>query len=336
VTDPGSDAPDGTEAVGASASDSALPPPPPPPPAAQPQGVNIAPGWYLVDRQTNVQGYWDGTQWSRTRRWRGSGWVEDPAPVAAAVGAATAPGAQADPAGAPPYTAPAPRSRFLPPGTSPPSQFGYDPMRANRPPIAPSTSGFAIASLVLSIVCLFGIGSLLAIIFGFRARREIRVSRGYLTGDGLAVAGIVIGFVTGAIALVVVPLWFITLFTLSSDIRNGVNSSGTPQAAIANCQSDVRTVEVALQAYKASPTNTSGSFPAPPAPWSATTYFTNYGVLTGGTGPTLHNAPSTNEYVVEFDASGDVWVAPPNTFESTYVPQQGFDTNPNACADAVG
>lgn len=56
--------------------------------------------------------------------------------------------------------------------------------------VAPPTSGKAIAALVLS---LFGI-SLLAVIFGHIARGEIRRSGGRLGGDGLAIAGLIIGW----------------------------------------------------------------------------------------------------------------------------------------------
>jgi len=58
----------------------------------------------------------------------------------------------------------------------------------------------AITSLVLSIVWLFGVGSLLAIIFGAVARRQIRSSRNLQSGAGLALAGIIIG-VVGVVGL---------------------------------------------------------------------------------------------------------------------------------------
>src|SRR4051794_9699013 len=60
---------------------------------------------------------------------------------------------------------------------------------------APSTSGYAIASLVLALVGGCGIGSVLAIVFGSRAKREIRESHGLLTGEGMATAGIIVGWV---------------------------------------------------------------------------------------------------------------------------------------------
>jgi hypothetical protein len=59
----------------------------------------------------------------------------------------------------------------------------------------PRVSGFSVASLVLGILWIAGIGSVLAIIFGAVAIHQIRLSKGRLTGTGLAVAGLVLGIV---------------------------------------------------------------------------------------------------------------------------------------------
>jgi uncharacterized membrane protein len=64
-----------------------------------------------------------------------------------------------------------------------------------------STNGLAIASMVLGIVWVWWIGSILALIFGFVARRQIR-ERGQ-KGDGMAITGIVLGCV-GALTLILV------------------------------------------------------------------------------------------------------------------------------------
>ena len=66
--------------------------------------------------------------------------------------------------------------------------------------IAPArpTSSTAIVSLVaglLSWVLLPWIGSIVAIIAGHMARSEIRRSDGALDGDGMALAGMVLGYV---------------------------------------------------------------------------------------------------------------------------------------------
>jgi hypothetical protein len=55
-------------------------------------------------------------------------------------------------------------------------------------------SGFAIAGFVLSLLGLFGVGSVLGIIFSVLGRSRAR--RTGQRGEGLAVAGIVIGIVT--------------------------------------------------------------------------------------------------------------------------------------------
>ena len=77
------------------------------------------------------------------------------------------------------------------PDATAPSQFPVSPVSA-------PTSGMAIASLVLGIAGWFflvlAVPSILAIVFGFIAKARIRRSAGALRGNGLAVAGIVLGF----------------------------------------------------------------------------------------------------------------------------------------------
>ncbi|WP_265446242.1 DUF4190 domain-containing protein [Acetivibrio straminisolvens] len=66
------------------------------------------------------------------------------------------------------------------------------------------TNGYAIASLVLGVIsfpfmCCCGlvaiIPSVLAIVFGFIAKSKIQASMGLEKGDGLALAGIILGFI---------------------------------------------------------------------------------------------------------------------------------------------
>ena len=67
------------------------------------------------------------------------------------------------------------------------------------------TSGMAIASLVMGIAgwTLFPfLGSILAVIFGYAARREIRSQPKQLTGDGLAIAGLVLGWLMIGLSVV--------------------------------------------------------------------------------------------------------------------------------------
>jgi hypothetical protein len=56
-----------------------------------------------------------------------------------------------------------------------------------------STNGLAVASMVLGILWIYWIGSILALVFGFVARQQIK-QRGE-SGDGMAIAGIVLGCV---------------------------------------------------------------------------------------------------------------------------------------------
>jgi len=65
-----------------------------------------------------------------------------------------------------------------------------------------TTNGMAIASMVLGICWVYWIGSILALVFGYIARRQIKTSG--QKGNGMAIAGIVLGWV--AIAFFVVTL----------------------------------------------------------------------------------------------------------------------------------
>lgn len=59
------------------------------------------------------------------------------------------------------------------------------------------TSTLAIVSLVSGIVCWFLLpilGAIVAVITGHMAKREILDSQGRLTGDGMATAGLVLGY----------------------------------------------------------------------------------------------------------------------------------------------
>ena len=84
--------------------------------------------------------------------------------------------------GHPAYGQPAP----TPPGYPGPG-YGF------APPRAPGTNGMAIASLVLGILWLWWVGSILALVFGYVARGQIRQSG--QQGAGLALAGIILGWI---------------------------------------------------------------------------------------------------------------------------------------------
>jgi hypothetical protein len=75
-----------------------------------------------------------------------------------------------------------------------------------------------------------------------------------------------------------------------------------------------------------------GAFPTPPSPWSAATYAANFAPLIP---QYMHSPPGTTSYVIEYDSSGHVWVAPPEAYGATYNPAQSFDANPDVCLAAV-
>ena len=72
------------------------------------------------------------------------------------------------------------------------------------PPMVAQTSSLAIISLVAGILgwtFIPTIGAIVAVITGHMAKNEIRRSGGVLTGDGLATAGMILGYVHLALAV---------------------------------------------------------------------------------------------------------------------------------------
>jgi hypothetical protein len=110
-----------------------------------------------------------------------------------------------------------PPPSFPPAGSPPPygQQFGQP---YGAPAYAPQrTNGLAIASFVLSLfffVC--GIGSILAVIFGHIARKQIR-ERGE-QGGGLATAGLIIGYI---------GIGIMALYLVSALVMSTTSSTGT-------------------------------------------------------------------------------------------------------------
>jgi hypothetical protein len=102
---------------------------------------------------------------------------------------------------------------------------------------------------------------------------------------------------------------------------NSGNSGGTAQQAnmVASCEADYKSLEVAVEAYNA----TVGKYPVPPAPWSASSYASNFSPLESTHvhgGPYLRYAPDPAHYVIEYDAEGDVWIEPAGTYDAKYNP----------------
>jgi Domain of unknown function (DUF4190) len=118
------------------------------------------------------------------------------------------------PPGGPTYGSPPSGSAGYPPsapGYGPPTAaptYGYGYQTGYPPygyvPMA-KTNGLAVASLVCSLLgWLFGLGAVLAIVFGFIARGQIKRSGNAETGNGLALAGIIIGFLWVVLGILVI------------------------------------------------------------------------------------------------------------------------------------
>lgn len=83
-----------------------------------------------------------------------------------------------------------------PPPPVPPPPVGSPYPVPGAPGAAQTTNGFAVAALVLGIVGGFAcIAWILALVFGYIARNQIDASEGRQGGRGMAIAGIVLGWV---------------------------------------------------------------------------------------------------------------------------------------------
>ena len=80
-----------------------------------------------------------------------------------------------------------PPAGAAPPGAAGAVGYAQVPRRA--------TNGMAIASMVLGIVWVYGIGAILALVFGYMAKSQIDASGGTQQGRGMAIAGIVLGWI---------------------------------------------------------------------------------------------------------------------------------------------
>lgn len=140
-------------------------------------------------------------------------------------------------------------------------------------PAAPQqTNGFAIASLVCSI---FGMG-LFGVIFGHVGLSQIKRSAGRLGGKGLAIAGLVIGYVEFAVVMLAVLVFAV--------------GNTTDNAQIQSCHTEKATLLAAVEAYKANVHAAEGVFVYPPVNTIGSTG--GWGDLVTGAGDYLQNDPS--------------------------------------------
>jgi hypothetical protein len=95
---------------------------------------------------------------------------------------------------------------------------------------APTTS-FATTSLIMGVLgwtLIPIVGAIIAVITGHRAKKDIRQSDGLLGGDGIATAGLILGYsnlavgLCACLALLLFPALFAGLWALGSRILNAI------------------------------------------------------------------------------------------------------------------
>lgn len=115
-----------------------------------------------------------------------------------------------------------PPPAFDPPYASPPSPLSYATPNMYAAPVPEGrNSPGSTAALVLGILGLVFLGyglifGILAVIFGMRARRAITRNPG-LAGDGLAKAGLIMGWISIAVGLVFVLIFVLVLSIAPTD-----------------------------------------------------------------------------------------------------------------------
>ena len=111
----------------------------------------------------------------------------------------------------------------------------------------------------------------------------------------------------------------------------------TTNATISSCKADAKTVEVAIQAYDAQ----TGTFPSTWSQIISASSVVNTIVQgansfpeTTTIGPYLRQQPGATHYIIQFNASGQVWVSPPGT-TSVYATGLDYDLTGGTSCDVA-
>jgi hypothetical protein len=97
-------------------------------------------------------------------------------------------------------------------------------------PVVKQDSGLAVASLVSGLVgwtFVPVLGTIAAIILGHLAKKEIRDSNGTLGGDGMALAGLILGYVQIGLVILVTICVLAFAFAVAAGITSGVSNYST-------------------------------------------------------------------------------------------------------------
>lgn len=139
----------------------------------------------------------------------------------------------------------------------PPPQYGAYPGNYPPPPPQPYSgftppptgpkNGLGIAALVIAIIglvfCWTVVGGVIlglcAVIIGFVARG--RVKRGEATNGGVAIAGIVLGFLAIIVSLVFIPIWIGVFEEVGgTDYVDCLSKAGNDSEAVQQCADQFR------------------------------------------------------------------------------------------------
>jgi Domain of unknown function (DUF4190) len=143
------------------------------------------------------------------------------------------------------------------PATPPPPPYPYTPGPAYPPPPPPYAgysapppgprNGLGIAALVIAVIALVTCASvvlgfilgIVAVVIGFAARG--RVKRGEANNGGIAIAGIVLGFVAIVASLVFISIWIAVFKDIGGkDYIDCLNKAGNDSARIQQCADQFR------------------------------------------------------------------------------------------------
>jgi type II secretory pathway pseudopilin PulG len=126
------------------------------------------------------------------------------------------------------------------------------PLPAAMPGDAPKTSAMAVTSLVLGILGVFcGVTALVGLILGIIAMVKVKNSGGRLTGNGLALAGVIVS----AVFLVMIPIFAAMLLPALASAHN--------KAREINCVNNEKQLALAIRIYSS---DNKDQFP-PAATW---------------------------------------------------------------------
>ena len=106
-----------------------------------------------------------------------------------------------------------------------------------------TTNGLAIASLVLGILWFYWLGSVLALVFGYIARREIRRDPEHVEGQGLALAGIILGWIGVGTLLLALGLFLIYVWKTEPEKHKPASTTVSAQTTGTSHESRLRAAQ---------------------------------------------------------------------------------------------